>query len=88
MRTSGLFLKESSITEDKLKKASALNEIAKERGETLAQMALSWVLNKDGITGVLIGASKPEQIRENAAACRYSPFSDDELRMIDEIALK
>jgi L-glyceraldehyde 3-phosphate reductase len=87
VRTSGLFLKESAITEERIARASALNKIALERGETLAKMALSWVLAKEGVTSVLVGASKPEQIRENASACRFTPFTDEELRLIDEIAL-
>ena len=87
IKTSGLFLKEASLTEEKLKRVRALNDIAAERGETLAQMALGWVLAKDSVTGVLIGASKAEQIRENISACRLTHFSEDELRMIDEAAI-
>lgn len=85
VRTSGIFLKEESITEEKLCKIRALNNIAKERGESLAKMALSWVLSRPGVTSVLIGASRPEQIRENATAHLYAPFSDEELRLIDSI---
>ncbi len=86
-RTSGIFLKESSVTEEKLEKARALNKIAAERGESLAQMALSWVLRKDAVTSVLIGASKPSQIEENVAILNSKPFSEDELSRIDKIAL-
>jgi len=85
VRTNGIFLKESSITEEKVEKARALNEIAKERGESLAQMALSWVLRREEVTSVLIGASKPSQIVENVSAIRRKPFTDTELRKIDEI---
>lgn len=87
VRTSGIFLKESSVTEEKRKKARALNEIARERGESLAQMALSWVLSKKAVTSVLIGASKPSQIEENVAILNGNPFTDDELERIDKIAL-
>ncbi len=88
VRTSGLFLTESAITEPMLKKVRALNEIAKERGESLAEMALAWVLAKKGITSVLIGASKPEQIAENVKAANAVPFTPEQLQKIDEIALK
>lgn len=86
VKTSGIFLKESSVTEEKVEKARALNKIAAERGETLAQMALSWVLRKDAVTSVLIGASKPSQIEENVAILNRKPFSEDELSRIDKIA--
>ena len=60
-----------------------LNEIAKERGQTLAQMALSWVYNKEGITSVLIGASKPEQIIDNIGMIKNTSFTSEELYKID-----
>ena len=85
--TDGRFLKADALSEDKLKKIHALNEIAKERGQTLAQMALSWVYSREGITSVLIGASKPEQILENLKMTRNIYFSEEELKKIDEIAL-
>ena len=85
--TDGRFLKADALSEDKLKKIRALNEIAKERGQTLAQMALSWVYSREGITSVLIGASKPEQILENLKMTRNIYFSEEELKKIDEIAL-
>ena len=59
IRTSGIFLKETNITEEKLDKIRALNAIARDRGESLAQMALAWVLRRDEVTSVLVGASKP-----------------------------
>ena len=75
------------MTDEKISKIKALNEIAHKRGQTLAEMALAWVL-KDGIvTSVLIGASKPEQILDNIKAVKNTGFSDDELRKIDEISL-
>ena len=87
VRTSGVFLNEASLTEEKLAKVRALNEIARERGESLAQMALAWVLRRDEVTSVLVGASKPEQILDNLRVLSSSPFSADELKKIDEIAL-
>lgn len=87
VKTSGIFLKESSVTEEKVEKARALNEIARERGETLAQTALLWVLRKKAVTSVLIGASRPSQIEENVSILNSKPFSDEELSRIDKIAL-
>lgn len=88
IRTSGLFLKETNLTEEKLAKIRALNALAKERGESLAQMALAWVLRREEVTSVLIGASKPSQIMDNLGAMRSAPFTAEELLAIDEIALK
>lgn len=87
IRTSGIYLKDSSITPELIEKTKKLNEVAKKRGETLAQMALAWVLDKPGVTSVLIGASTPEQIKENAGIVNYAHFSEEELRLIDEISL-
>ena len=87
IRTSGIFLKESSITEEKLQKIRKLNDIAVQRGQSLASMALSWVLNNKTVTSVLVGASKPEQIIDNLNAVNSAPFSAEELKLIDEIAL-
>lgn len=85
IRTDGRFLKESVITADLLRKIDALNGIAKQRGQTLAQMALSWILKDSDLTSVLIGASKPGQITENAAIVNAPAFTADELKAIDEI---
>lgn len=85
IRTDGRFLKENAITPDLISKLTALNEIAGQRGQSLAQMALSWVLRDDALTSVLIGASKPEQIAENAAIVHAPAFSRDELIAIDKI---
>lgn len=85
VKTSGIFLKEANITEEKLNKVRALNSIAAERGESLAQMSLAWVMRKSEITSVLIGASKPEQIIDNLNILKSVPFSDEELKRIDEI---
>ena len=87
IRTDGRFLKESNITDEMLAKIRALSDIANERGQTLAQMALAWVL-RDGITtSALIGASKPSQITDCAKAYENTSFTDEELALIDKIAL-
>ncbi len=87
IRTDGRFLKESALSEEMLTKIQKLNQIAEGRGQTLAQMALSWVYSREGITSVLIGASKPEQILENIAMLKNTSFTDEELAAIDQIAL-
>ena len=86
VKTDGRFLKESAISPEMLTKISKLNDIAKKRGQTLAQMALSWVYSREGVTGVLIGASKPEQIKENLQMTQNTHFYKEELMAIDEIA--
>ncbi len=79
------FLKSADITEEKVKILRELSKVAKERGETLAQMALSWVLSNDAVTSVLIGASYPAQIKENVGVLNSSAFSEEELKKIDSI---
>ena len=86
VRTDGRFLKEAAIVEETLKKVRALNDLAAQRGQTLAQMALSWILRDGDITSVLIGASKPQQILDNVKAIHCAPFTAEELRLIDEIS--
>jgi len=86
VKTSGVFLKSTDLTEKRLSQIQALNEIAIRRGQTLAQMALAWVLRDGEVTSVLIGASKPTQIIENIAAAENTKFSDEELTEIDRIA--
>ena len=85
VRTDGRFLKEAAIVEETLKKVRALNDLASQRGQTLAQMALSWILRDGDITSVLIGASKPSQILDNIGIVHATSFSDEERRKIDEI---
>lgn len=85
VRTDGRFLKEAAIVEETLKKVRALNDLASQRGQTLAQMALSWILRDGDITSVLIGASKPSQILDNIGIVHATAFSDEERRKIDEI---
>ena len=85
VRTDGRFLKEAAIVEETLKKVRALNDLASQRGQTLAQMALSWILRDGDITSVLIGASKPSQILDNIGIIHATAFSEEERRRIDEI---
>lgn len=80
------FLKNSRITPEYIMNAKELNAIAAERGQTLAQMALSWVLKNDAVTSVLIGASSAEQILDDIKCIDNTAFSADELAKIDEIA--
>lgn len=79
------FLNERDVSEEVLGKVAKLNGIAQERGQSLAQMALAWVLRDGKITSALIGASKISQIEENVAALQNLEFSEDELRAIDDI---
>ncbi|MBQ7359811.1 MAG: aldo/keto reductase [Lachnospiraceae bacterium] len=86
IKTSGVFLQEKQVYEnlDKIKK---LNALAQQRGESLAQLALKWVMKDSDITSVLIGASKPEQILDNLKILEGAGLSAEELKLIDEIAL-
>lgn len=77
------FLKAGQVTPERLAVIGALNEVAKERGQTLAQMALGWVLRDARVTTVLIGASKPEQLEGNVKAVDGANFSEEELVRID-----
>jgi len=87
VKTDGRFLKETSLSEDKLAKIRKLNDLAAQRGQSLAQMALAWVYKNDAVTSVLIGASKPEQILDNIGMLKNTEFTAEELKLIDEIAL-
>ena len=73
--------------EARLDQIRRLNELAAQRGETLAQMALKWVVKDDDVTSVLIGASKPQQILENLKVMQAADFTEEELKLIDEISL-
>ncbi|MDO9553093.1 L-glyceraldehyde 3-phosphate reductase [Rhodonellum sp.] len=81
----GRYLKEGNITEEILKKVKALNLIALGRGQSLAQMAISWLLKDPRITTVLVGVSKPEQLEDNIKAVQNFVFSKDELNDIEKI---
>ena len=84
--TDGRFLKESSLTQERMEQIRALQKLATERGQTLAQMALSWVLRDGVVNSVLVGASRPEQILDNIKAIENTVFSEEELTLIDEIS--
>lgn len=85
VRTDGRFLKEQSV-QGRLDQIRALNQIAENRGQTLAQMALSWVLKDEEVTSVLIGASRPAQIEENVRIVQKTDFTKEELEEIDRIS--
>ena len=83
VRTDGRFLQENRINEDVLSKVRALNDIAARRGQTLAEMALAWILKDGYVTSVLVGASRPSQILDNIKAIENTTFTEDELKEID-----
>ena len=85
IRTDGRYLKEKDITPEVVGKIQALNEVAARRGQTLAEMALAWLLAQPVVTSVLIGASRPEQILDNIKAAENTTFTEDELAEIDRI---
>lgn len=79
------FLSAERITDEQLDKVRKLDEIAKERGQSLAQMALVWALEKGKLTSVILGASKITQIEENVEALKNSDFTQEELEKIEAI---
>jgi L-glyceraldehyde 3-phosphate reductase len=81
------FLRKSMLSESNLANVRALNQIARERGQTLAQMAISWVLRQPAVTSALVGASRWEQIQDSLGALRNTQFSAEELQRIDRHAL-
>lgn len=83
--TSGIFLNESHITTEKLEKISLLSNLAQQRGQKLAHMALAWLLRDVRVTSVLIGSSKPEQITDAIKALHNTSFSEEELITINNI---
>lgn len=85
IRTDGRYLKEKDITPEVLGKIAALNEVAARRGQTLAELALAWLLAQPVVTSVLIGASRPEQILDNIKAVENTTFIPEELEEIDRI---
>ena len=84
IKTDGRFLNQEKLALH-IEQIKKLNELATKRGETLAQMALKWVVKDDDVTSVLVGASKPQQILENLKVMEGTGFSEEELRMIDEV---
>ena len=85
IRTDTRFLKESALTEERLLQIRKLNDLAAERGQSLAQMSLAWILRDGVVTSVLAGASKPEQVLNNLQALNNTVFTDEELHKIDLI---
>jgi len=79
-------LKENDLTDDRLSQIRKLNDLAQARGQTLAQMAIAWVLRHPGMTSALIGASSVQQVEANVAALAHLEFSVQELAAIDAIA--
>ena len=75
------------MSQQRLAQIQKLDELAKQRGQTLAEMALAWVLRDGIVTSVLIGASKPQQILDNVKAIENTGFSEEELKLIEEIYL-
>lgn len=86
IRTDGRFLKAEALTEERLQQIRNLNGIAAGRGQTLAQMALSWVL-RSGAASVLVGVSRPEQVLDNIKAIQNTQFTEEELKKIDKVIL-
>ncbi len=82
------FLKEACIKPELVAKLTALNEIAHSRGQSLAQMAIAWILRLKGVTSALIGASRPEQIVELAGTGNHLEFSGEELERIEQVLKK
>lgn len=87
VNTDGRFLHADQFTKERLNSIRSLNEIAVSRGESLAQMALKWILRDGIVTSVLIGASRPQQILDNLKVLDSAPFSEEELKKIDECSL-
>ena len=79
------YLSRSQVTDEVVAKAGRLNEIAAARGQTMAQMAIAWVLRQPGVTSALIGASRPQQIEDAVAALDRLEFGADELETIDAV---
>lgn len=85
VRTDGRFLKEEAVNDETLEKVRALNAIAQDRGQTLAQMALAWIMRDGDITSVLIGASRASQIEDNVGMLEHMDFTKEELKQIEKI---
>ncbi len=86
IRTDGRFLSESQINKEQMSRIKQLNNIALERGQTLAEMALAWILADSAITSVIVGASKPSQILDNIKAIENTRFTEEELAAIDKLS--
>jgi L-glyceraldehyde 3-phosphate reductase len=81
-------LDRSMLSEDNLARVRGLNELARERGQTLAQMAIAWVLRDDRVTSALMGASRWSQVEDALGAVDNTSFSDEELAAIDRFAVE
>ncbi|HLA42829.1 MAG TPA: aldo/keto reductase, partial [Aggregatilineales bacterium] len=79
------FLKQDQITDERLRQIRALNDIAQARGQSLAQMAIAWVLRHPGMTSALVGTSTVKQVEDNVAALDHLDFSSDEIEAIENI---
>lgn len=88
IRTDGRYLKEATLAPHRMEQIRRLNDLAAQRGESLAQMSLGWLLRQKEVTSVLIGASKPQQILDNIKALSCAPFTEEELQLIDKISLE
>lgn len=86
IKTDGRFLQSNKLTDERLAQIKALNTMAESRGQTLAEMALAWLLAQPQVTSVLIGASRPAQILDNIKAMQNTTFTADELAKIEEIS--
>jgi L-glyceraldehyde 3-phosphate reductase len=87
-RPGGGSLKQAHLSPENIARAKALNEIAKKRGQSLTQMAIAWVLRDPRVTTALIGASSPEQVRDNVGALEKLSFTKEELAEIDKHAVE
>lgn len=83
--TKSLFLRREMLTDELLGRLQALNGVAMQRGQTLAEMALAWILRDERVTSVIVGASSVEQLQNNLRACNNTHFAVEELQRIDEI---
>ena len=86
IRTDGRFLTENQLTPAHIASLQALQQIAQNRGQSLAQMALSWILRQPSVASVLVGASKPEQLLDSLKIMDSTPFTEEELQKIDQIS--
>ena len=88
MRTDGRFLTDAALDGGRLDRIRALNEIALRRGQTLAEMALAWILRDQVVTSVLIGVSRPSQVLDNVKAVQNTSFTPEELAEIDRLSME
>lgn len=87
IKRDGRFLHESDVAESIISRVRELNRLAESRGQTMAQMALSWILRSDAVTSVLVGASRPAQILDCLKCLDNTSFTQEELKQIDRLTL-